>query len=1006
MLVNRTNRKAPVLAWIASAILGAWLVSSPANAGPNLVALGNYSDVPYKRAEGRDSFSGNEIVYTFEDPEFDFGRVVVRTTQPKSVARRDLFVGFTGSDLLVHTQPPSPGGRAAGGGGNVQIQELELWLRINGRLRPGATYEWEFEGVAGQEVIENGIPALIPAIWADGEQIGAEVAIKSPDPKDDDKIQRLLIPHGVVTLKQFEKQTGGAWIVLKPTNYGPFFGVQRFSFREVDAASVDSAMPVPIRYIPIRNVLEDEIGAVLQRGTEALKRAKDQEGTWGAGTDLEQRVRVTAAVAGALAELDPSSDDVKQAMQWLAKQTAPRGQFWKLDTLLERLTLLSRFGGISEFGPVIQGDIQTLVAAQLPDGGWTDSTSPAPAGAAVGVSSNHISSINALLALREARFAGAEPEKPAWKRAMQYWTDAQLYDSGFSNKIERYGGVGLPSTSVFTAIGTTALLTCVDMSAGVGNKRCGAYLASAEQLRGASKALEWLNNNFQDELQDYRILDPRFNPFAEPQAMVLLGSACGIAHFNEKNHFQEGAEELLRHFDRDTGLFGVRGPGEPGAQPFTEAPNLSRTTSALYTLGAGAAPTVCQRIIVGDAENHWGEFRGDVQHVVRYLASKRGRPFNWRRTTIDREVRELVEVPITILNVLGPFQWSKEQWNKLREYCLAGGSLVIDISEDAEVQRAAVNAALQETFPEYVLADLPADAALLSVEKDDRADVSGMKALSNGFRWFLFLPKESWSCQWHLHQVGEHRPAFAFMNNLLTYATDGTPPRSSFAASTYAIASVPSKSMTAKRLQIGSALPAYPNLISTMDRLMRSNYRVEVVEPTDAKDADLVWVNVTGSDPPSASDILALTGALKSGKFLLIDVVSGNKDWDEGFRATLKGLTPGITLEALRRIDPVFTGEIPGTQGFDVVEVGFRKALHTRFAKSGRCDLYAIYLQGKQVGVFSAHDLSSGIGYHYFPGCRGIAPQPAREIAMNAFLIAYANKIQASASAAAATKGS
>ncbi len=985
-------------------LVGLWMVlCTSASAGPNLMAIGNFGEVPFRRAEGRDSFSGKEIVFSFDDPEFDFGRVIVRSSQPKVTVRRDLFVGFTGNELSVNLQAQPQGGRPGAGGGAVQLQELEIWLRINGRLRPGASYEWEFEGRGSQDNL-SGFPAVIPAFWADGEPVGAEVTIKEPEEEESDSIRRLVIPHGIVKLKSFENQTGAAWIILKPTNYGNSFSLRQFSFREIDTAptaATEGGMPVPVRYIPIRNVLEDDIAAALERGSQALKAQMSEDRTWGGDADLARRVLTTARVANALAELDPASEDVKQAMQWLARQTPPAAQPWSLETVASRLYCLARHGGLTDFGPAIQADVQFLVAAQAKDGGWADRVAPTggTSAAASVASSNHDDSVRVFAALREARFAGAEPDKNVWKSMLRYWTEAQVYDGGFSNKLEKYGGVGQAPTSAYTATGAAAILAAIDMSAAIGNKRCSTYLAGAEQLRTATRALEWLDKNYKEQFKDSGSLVGAADPYLEPARMQLLGGVSGIAHFNEKDHFDEEARDLLQHYDQASGLFGVRGQGSA----FAQAPNLLRTADALSILGAGAAPTICQRIIVGDAENNWGQYRSDVQHLVRYLASQRGRQFNWRRTTIDREIRELVEVPILFLSISGSFTWSQPEWQKIREYCLAGGSVVIDIGEDAQEQREVVVSALTQTFPEYQLAELPSDAPIFSIGKE-KLTLPGIQAMGNGFRHFLFLPKESWACQWHLYQVDDHKEAFAFMNNLLTYTTDDTPPRSSFAVSTYAAGSVPSKSMKAVRLQVGSAVPAYPGLVETMDRLMRSNFRLAVAEPSDPKEADLVWINVTGANPPSDPQRVQMLEALRGGKYLFIDVVSGNKDWDDSFRGVLKQLDAGINLEKLRRGDPVYTGEIPGTQGFDAVTVGFRKALQTKFSTSGRCDLYAILWNGKQVGVYSAYDISSGIGYHYFPDCRGVMPEHARELAMNVFLAAYGEKAATSGSVSA-TKG-
>jgi hypothetical protein len=351
---------------------------------------------------------------------------------------------------------------------------------------------------------------------------------------------------------------------------------------------------------------------------------------------------------------------------------------------------------------------------------------------------------------------------------------------------------------------------------------------------------------------------------------------------------------------------------------------------------------------------------------------------------------ELAEVPLLLLSVVGPGSWTEAQWAKIREYCLAGGTVVVDIGEDAEAQRASVIAALQKTFPEYTLGELPAEAGVFAVNKDHKP-IAGIKALGNGFRHFLFLPAKSWSCAWHTYDTKQSLESFLFMEDLLKYATDDTPPRSSFARSTYAVPAASSRSMKAALVQVGSDVPAYPNLIDTMSRLMQANYRTRVDE-AKAAEADLVWVTVTGASPPTDVAKQQIREAMKSGREVFVDVVSGNVDWDESFRAALKGLEPGLTLEKLRRNDPIFTGEIAGTQGFDVTNVAFRKALHDRFAESGRCDLYGIYLNGKRVGVYSAYDISSGIGFHYFPGARGVMPEGARQVAMNMFLAVYADK--------------
>ncbi|RME39272.1 MAG: hypothetical protein D6788_05820, partial [Planctomycetota bacterium] len=176
------------------------LPAGTAYGGANLIAIGQFSDVPFRRAEGKESLSGGEIVYRFTEPGFAFGRIVVRSQSPHSVVRRDLFVGFTGDGLTIDTRGVGRNAKS------VSITSVEFWLRIQGKLQPEHKYEWDLEVAAESNILDSGFPAVVPFFWADGEPIGAEVTIQNPQPKDeDDAIRRLMGPHGLVTLPKFER---------------------------------------------------------------------------------------------------------------------------------------------------------------------------------------------------------------------------------------------------------------------------------------------------------------------------------------------------------------------------------------------------------------------------------------------------------------------------------------------------------------------------------------------------------------------------------------------------------------------------------------------------------------------------------------------------------------------------------------------------------------------------------------------------------------------------------
>ena len=351
-------------AWHLSAMFLVLLLAASAQAGPNLMAIGNYYDMPFKRCDGRDSFSGHEVVYSFADPAFDFGRVVVRSSQPTSIVRRDLFVGFSGRGLVVDSS-------GSGGRSSVSINGVEIWLRVHGKIRGGRNYEWEME--TPNDIDAQGIPAFIPAVWADGEMIGTSTMISQPVITDDDRIQRMIIPHGIVQMKDFTTQTGAAWVVLRPAvNGSDGFTIARFSLREVDldrTKGLESTMPSPVRYVSIRNALDDQIAAILERGAAALKRQRGAESFWNGGSP-EANVALTARVVAALAELNPEDDELNASMDWLAEQWPESGQSWTVDTVARQLYCLARHGDLEKYRAAIQRDAEFLIDAQTDSGGW------------------------------------------------------------------------------------------------------------------------------------------------------------------------------------------------------------------------------------------------------------------------------------------------------------------------------------------------------------------------------------------------------------------------------------------------------------------------------------------------------------------------------------------------------------------------------------------------------------------------------------------------------------
>ena len=268
MIVNlaihpAANRRIPLrLAWVWLPL--AW--TPVASGGPNLVANGdlNHTD---QTADVRTGIGETAVYFTF-DGAGDFGRVVARTDGSVSALKREMRVAYW---------EPS---KSAGGGlrglvidtsevtarGDLQI---EVWFDLTGKVRPKKQYEWSLVAVVpgGNAKVEDGFKVIAPAIWADGEPLGAEVDVA---------FNGYMAPRfGSTHVKNFERQTGSAGLVLQfPDNFKGQLIIVRASLREVDQDLLEGRepdMPVPIRYVPIADPLAYRIAEMLQKSSAYLR---------------------------------------------------------------------------------------------------------------------------------------------------------------------------------------------------------------------------------------------------------------------------------------------------------------------------------------------------------------------------------------------------------------------------------------------------------------------------------------------------------------------------------------------------------------------------------------------------------------------------------------------------------------------------------------------------------------------------------------------------------------
>ena len=966
----------PVMVMAAYAVLG---LVEPGYAGPNLVANGDLEQ-PVQAAPSRVGRSGREVYFEFTG-EKNFGRVVLQTDSVASARQlaSEFRVGYTFlTGAGGRTWCLVIDGRKVKG--NLRY-EASIWFDLVGRIRPHGQYIYSVVPIrVGRDGKIPAMELIAPAIWVDGKLVGARVSLAGSGSSSIQQVRNQSL-RGVVRMPDFRLQSGGQWLVLKlPSGFKEALYLDAVSLREIedaDLAGKSVRMPTPRRYVRIEDPLERRIASALSGAATFLKSQQNPQGYWPAG-DLNVNVAHTATVLTALANQgeDLTTKEMRRAMDWLGSQDLDNAS--AVGARAARLVFMARYG-LPKYRRTVADDLLWLEEAQFDDGGWGPQSAKMTDDP--GVHSRNAFSLLVGIGLREAYYAGRSVSRRTWINAAKYWTDAQTRDGGFRATLSSYGGLGEATTTHMTGAGVAGMMLTLDMAFAAGSRRCNQYLSKRSQVFGLDHAFEWLDVNYDEYLMQFGdIAGSEANPFMGMTMMQYMLEFAGVTHFHNKDVFRTECSRVLDAFDADTGMF--------NNSPMT-------TANMLESLSNGAAPVVVQRIIVSGPRG--AEYSRDADHLVQYMRRRANRPVNWRSTSISTAVRDLVRVPVLYVNVMGAMDWSDAQWKKIRDYCFGGGVVLFNISQNAPDERQHVLDGLRQAFGEYTPHALAADDPVLSIEHKI-TNLGPVQVVGNGFKNFVYLPGDDWSCRLNLYQTKEHPEVFQFADNLLQYTLDHTPPRSNFALSTWQEPTSAVARVVVARMEVGSSVPAYPDLIETVNRTLLAEYRLKVVdaatEPEDSSERPaLLWIGVTGSNPLTSGEQAAIKQAIDENTFVFADVIGGDESAQEAFGAQLHRVDPAIEIRRLLASHPILSGRVEETQGYDVRQVHLRPALAKQFEKLPRAKMYLLERNGREVGVLSAYDISSGQGYVMFPNCRGVMPEASRHIAANVVLYAMQRRL-------------
>ena len=734
----------------------------------------------------------------------------------------------------------------------------------------------------------------------------------------------------------------------------------------------------------------EKVRESIQRGVQFLLRQSSNSGSYGR---VQTQDDVTALCVLALlnAEVPPDHPSVQKSLELIEAVPAQ-----KLSTYFASLRIMA-FATADPSGKrymrQISSDTRWLIDRQITNGksigGWGYNRTRGG-----GDASN---SQFALLALHEAAKLGVEVPQKTWRLAAKYWKFVSTPDGGFN-----YNGSGGASGSMTCAGISSWIIIHENLAADANNFKgdrancCG----NNQKLDRVEQAIEWMANKFR----------VRGNPgqghtgsqLYYLYGMERAGRLAGRRFFGAHDWYREGAEELLRQQNRQSGYW--KGGGH------SESFENIATALALLFLSKGKRP-----IAIGKAawskDTRWDQHPKGVHYLTRRLEKEWNERLNWQTVrTASASTDDLLEAPVLFLSGRDALQLSDQEKKSLKEYLENGGFLFAEACQgegcgDAGFDKA-FRTLMAEIIPDSQLEPLRPDhpiwGAYFPMFPDEERPLLGIQSCC---RTSVIYCPANLSCYWSLDRPGiDQNPrlkkrietCIQIGVNVVTYATGKelrekgeTPKLASEADDLLA-----GRSLVLPKLAHGGGSDDAPNAWRNilLDVSSKVGLRVEtdrkLIVPTAEQLTEHAFVFLHGRSSFKFNDEEreALKTWLEAGGFIFADSICSSPQFTNSFRKEIQL----ITGQQLRPIDPnhpIWTNEVY-SQRIDQVTFqqrdpnakgGFRREQRPP-------ELEAIEIDGQMRVIFSPWDLSCAMENTAFSQCEGYTRQDASRIATHVIL--------------------
>jgi len=767
--------------------------------------------------------------------------------------------------------------------------------------------------------------------------------------------------------------------------------------------------------------LRAAVKKALERGCRYLQSEQQGDGSWNGSRDgNEWTAGITALAVLALINSDVPVDSpsVQRGLDYIRNlpPSGVSGGYGVYQTSLAVMALCAAEQFDRDL-PKIQWFARLIEDSQEFDGpakGLWNYRIQAPGSSGSGDASN---GQYAVLALREAAYAGAEVSRETWERIHKRWVGAQLPGGGWGYSESQNEARGSMTVAGLSTIAITTRMLQDDRDVDFqGRPDCCQTLPPNPALEQGRR---WMAENFSV------VTNPGTGSwyFYYMYGLERAGRMSGVRFFGKNDWYRRGAAALV-----DAQL-----PQGNWKSIGNESNPVANSSMALIFLSKGLSRVVINKLDYnspnGESLDHgeWNRHPYDVTNLVELIDGLPGWPprltnqvVTLSRLKAETAVDDLNQAPVLFISGRDAPQMSDEHVSWLRNYVDAGGFIFAVGNCDGKGFDAGFREMVKRMFPQ-------GDASLLRLTGEHPVyrseyllDAEGVElwGVDFGCRTSIIYSPDDIGClwqKWAKHEPKDRNPDLSqrvirstrIGVNVIAYATGREPPEKLSDVASHrkdSAATIERGLLQIGKLRYGDGWDTAPRAVKNLLTALNETVGVAASTQTEAIPVTLdemtrfplVYMHGRYRFHLVNQQQQALRAYLNRGGVLFADACCGSSNFDRAFRDLVKQLYPEQELKEIPADHEMFSE----TVGHNIKQATRRrlvpseeKAALTMRTEIGPPILEGIEIEGRYAVIYSRYDISCALEHQASLSCDGYIEADAAKIAINVVLYSMLQNI-------------